>query len=124
MKYIRTKDRIYEVYFENKKGCNVNTRHFLETGQGKLFIHNFISNENIINQADTIEELCDDFVAVVEKETKGYLIYNQCGNSFEKVKMINKNAKENNVIIYGAIWTDKGLIYVAKMNKNGELCLI
>ena len=25
---------------------------------------------------------------------------------------------------YGAIWTDKGLIYVAKMNSNGELELL
>ena len=29
-----------------------------------------------------------------------------------------------NIEIYGAIWTDKGLIYVAKMNDKGELCLI
>jgi len=28
-----------------------------------------------------------------------------------------------NDIVYGAIWTDKGLIYVAKM-KNGELVLL
>ena len=26
--------------------------------------------------------------------------------------------------IYGAIWTDKGLIYVAKMNEESVLCLI
>ena len=26
--------------------------------------------------------------------------------------------------VYGAIWTDKGLIYVAKMNEDEELCLI
>ena len=26
--------------------------------------------------------------------------------------------------IYGAIWTDKGLIYVAKMNDKGDLELI
>ena len=26
--------------------------------------------------------------------------------------------------IYGAIWTDKGLIYVAKMNDKGELELL
>jgi hypothetical protein len=26
--------------------------------------------------------------------------------------------------LYGAIWTSKGLIYVAKMNKEGELELL
>lgn len=26
--------------------------------------------------------------------------------------------------VYGAIWTDKGLIYVAKMNNKGELELL
>ena len=27
-------------------------------------------------------------------------------------------------VIYGAIWTSKGLIYVAKMNDKGELELL
>ena len=30
----------------------------------------------------------------------------------------------NLTCIYGAIWTDKGLIYVAKMNEKGELELL
>ena len=32
--------------------------------------------------------------------------------------------EEDDEIIYGAIWTDKGLIYVAKMNEEGELELL
>ena len=31
---------------------------------------------------------------------------------------------EDGYTIYGAIWTDKGLIYVAKMNDKGDLELI
>jgi hypothetical protein len=27
-------------------------------------------------------------------------------------------------MIYGAVWTDEGLIYVAQMNKKGELELL
>ena len=27
-------------------------------------------------------------------------------------------------VLYGAIWTDKGLIYVAKMNEDDELELL
>lgn len=72
-------------------------------------------------KADTIEELCDEFVY-----EKG------CGkdtpmlskNDFNSLKewYMNSGFKVNT--IYGAIWTDKGLIYVAKLNEKGELELI
>lgn len=79
--------------------------------------------EEPIREAKTIEELCDEFVY-------------QTGGSISKGKpMISKNdflsLKEwyvtggiNQSNIFGAIWTSKGLIYVAKMNENGELELI
>ena len=35
---------------------------------------------------------------------------------------VAKEQVENGV--YGAIWTDKGLIYVAKMNNKGEFKLL
>ena len=62
-------------------------------------------------QADTIEELCDEFVAVGILTEQPYI-----------VKLPKAYCKNMNV--YGAIWTDKGLIYVAKMNKSGELELL
>ena len=79
--------------------------------------------EEPIREAKTIEELCDEFVY-------------QTGGSISKGKpMISKNdflslkewyvtggINQNN--IFGAIWTSKGLIYVAKMNSKGELELI
>ena len=49
----------------------------------------------IVKQADTIEELCDEIVMRKDSKT-----------------------------IYGAIWTELGLRYVAKMNEKGELELI
>ena len=70
----------------------------------------------IVKQADTIEELCDQFVYVTNN-----------GNHYVKN---NHNAihyfigEERPVSYYGAIWTDKGLIYVAKMNEKGELELL
>ena len=59
--------------------------------------------------ADTIEELCDEFVF---NET---LIYDET-----EMKWLVSQGCE----VYGCIWTDKGLIYVAKMNEKGELELL
>ena len=71
----------------------------------------------IIKQADTIEELCDEFVYVGEK---GNVVLGMSYMQIEDVKKYNVNNNK----IYGAIWTDKGLIYVAKMNDKGELELL
>ena len=103
MKYIRTKDGIYENKpLEHKFGVK---------GKGGYSIE--YKNSDILNQADTIEELCDEFVVV------GSLC---CSLLNENEKQdIKRFAKSN---LFGAIWTDKGLIYVAKMNENGDLELI
>ena len=79
-------------------------------------------NSEIINQSDTIEELCDEFV-LYDDETK---FYGVLGKGF--YHRIDKECKKTMHLadryIYGAIWTPKGLIYVAKMNKKGELELL
>ena len=99
-KYIRTKDGIY--------GPLKNNDFILEKGT-------FFGNK-ITNQADTIEELCDEFV--VGNIFGDKLIYSVIP------EILIKKVKEGLVKIYGAIWTDKGLIYVAKMNEKGELELV
>lgn len=80
--------------------------------------------EEPIREADTIEELCDCFVKVwcnVEVNPE-VLIYNeQYEEEKENILLVYP---KGNIIIYGAIWTDKGLIYVAKMDENGEWELI
>lgn len=66
---------------------------------------------DVLKQADTIEKLCDRFVVIYENEEpvpyKNYL-----------------DALETQKEVYGAIWTDKGLIFVAKMNNKGVLELL
>ena len=62
-------------------------------------------------QADTIEELCDEFVYVEEG------CYPEISDELDLMQT-------KSTIIFGAIWTDKGLIYVAKMNDKGELELL
>ncbi len=100
MKYIRTKNGIYKDidYISNPRIK--------------------IEKEYCINQADTIEELCDGYVMVdldIESTPTLTTWKPPLQNGYE----INKD-----YAIYGAIWTDKGLIYVAKMNDKGGLELL
>ena len=97
MKYIRTKDEIYEINWFDADNF----------GDEKGDIH---SNCEIINEADTIEELCDEFV------------FEETYPSGLKRHIITEDVAVGTQ--FGAIWTDKGLIYVAKMNDNGELELL
>ena len=112
MKYIRTKDGIYEI---NK------------------LIYAFNDNEeylikDIVKEADTIEEVCDAFVW--EKYPWAEVIEVFPDNPWDKTTPKERNLKyareraKAGKTIYGAIWTDKGLIYVAKMNEKGELELL
>ena len=91
MKYIRTKDGIQDTQ-----------RIF---GNVSEYIKDYA-----IKQADTIEELCDEFIGVV-------------GNMHRQLTGTNIRSW-NDCSIYGAIWTDKGLTYVARMNDKGELELL
>lgn len=100
MKYIRTKDGIYE---------NKPLEKHLGKRRGKGFEIVF-KEQDIINQADTIKELCDEFVMISYGKHKLDIGCHSYG--------------DKNIQIYGAIWTDKGLIYVAKMNENGCLELL
>ena len=68
-------------------------------------------------EADTIEELIDAYV--IEYEGGNHIVYDEF--EWAKDKALRSNKK---YIIYGAIWTGKGLIYVAKMNDKGDLVLI
>ena len=70
--------------------------------------------EEPIREADTIEELCDRFVAKTCDITEYWVEKKlECAKMYCGVETI-----------YGAIWTDRGLIFVAKMNDKGELELI
>ena len=120
MKYIRTKDAVYEVietYINNAIPYENQIEHRTKPRYEKIW------NKLIIKQADTIEELCDEFVWIsVDSVNNEY--HNRKANEYglrtNKMQVNSPQIKS----IYGAIWTDKGLIYVAKMGKNGELELI
>lgn len=103
MKYIITKDLIKYTFKDN---ADYNQ-------------YDNIKN-NILREADTIEELCDCFV------TKGnkHIVWDKQHNKGIMFEQVKESYPNYHFEIYGAIWTDKGLIYVAKMNDKGELELI
>ena len=76
-----------------------------------------VRTSEIVKKADTIKELCDEFVAVVNDNPQQH----QFMTPFDYY-MRSLNPKD--VSLYGAIWTDKGLIYIAKMNESGVLELL
>ena len=83
---------------------------YVRTKDGRIIETPFATDLDAPYQfADTIEELCDEFVGIY---------HNICE------VVLTKDNWDKYDIFCGAIWTDKGLIYVAKMNEKGELELI
>lgn len=95
MKYIRTKDGRILVADDNSLMAKLTTN----------------------KVADTIEELCDEFV-MIDEENEHYI------KQDNDIHHIRRKWAIGNYKVYGAIWTDEGLIYIAKMNDKGELELL
>lgn len=108
MKYIRTEDGIYE----NKERI---------VGIGHIVVDD-MAIRPIARQADHIEDLCDRFVTDYGNDDIRILkSFERSKLGFFKYKWLKPNSELH---VYGAIWTSKGLIYVAEMNKKGVLELL
>lgn len=119
MKYIRTKDGIYKSKRNPiEKDCLVIGEK--ENGELGLIV------KDIIAKTDTIKEVCDELV-VIGIPNRTIIIreidYKQQGLTLKQYVSL-LFAQYEHIIIYGAIWTDKGLIYVAKLNSKGEFKLL
>ena len=114
MSYIRIADQVIDLdktnYFIVTKE-DINT-YGLKKGDQFILLNNFPVKITGCKHTKTIEELCDEFVYVASENDRPVICYKP--TVFHK---LNDN-------LYGAIWTDKGLIYVAKMNDKGELELL
>ena len=102
MRYARTDERVIDKtkckeYFLCQEKCWQPEKGFL------VYEHAIRKESNIL------DELCDEFIGTMKDGTK---------------ELVRYRPKYNYVTIYGAIWTDKGLKYVAKVNSNGELELL
>lgn len=67
----------------------------------------------IVAEADTIKELCDCL-----------MVNGLCDPFFESWDYVLNDDDRRNYDVYGAIFTDEGIKYVAKLNEEGELELL
>lgn len=109
--YIRTKNRIYKIESEtcNKQGYYIDR-----------YEDDVVSKDQVIKQSESLFELIDEFV-VIRDSTK----INQLVRT-DNIEYLKEMMREDKRIIEvkGAVWTDFGLKYVAKMNSKGILELI
>jgi len=119
MKYVRFKDNIKEIIGE------INSHYIVGRRKGRYKDLVQVNKKRIgIRLSDSIEELCDALVVVAEDGGKEFHRYcPTASDSFDDLK--KRYYEKYGWAIYGAIWTDDGLKYVAKMNKSkGELELL
>lgn len=98
--YIRTKDGIYE---------------FNKTFNGASI--RIIYGNEIIKQSENLLELIDEFVVIRDSTKINQLVRT---DNIEYLKEMMKEDKRI-VEVKGAIWTDFGLKYVAKLDDKGNL---
>jgi len=111
MKYVRTKDGI--IPDRDKYLRDLDIEQYSMYMQGQL------------READTIEELCDEFVykyvnPFFPNDKPSYELVSDM--TLENMRLTMEMT--SGATFYGAIWTDKGLIYKAKMKgvlPNGEI---
>lgn len=121
MSYIRTNDgRIIDLErYEEKTSPITKAKGFIDLIDKNKVCDLEIFEKDIIAQADTIEELCDKrYWLIYWKDRKPELM------SCWFAKWHWKNNKNLISRVCACIFTDKGLIYVAKMNEKGELELL
>lgn len=107
MKYIRTKDGIYELDKYKEK------YHYFKVN-GSAYKLQKVSE---CKQADTIEELIDEYVRV-------HKTFNNRSMICDKELAISSSKHPKHYDVYGSIWVDGELHKVAKMNEKGELELL
>lgn len=123
--FVRTKDGVYEL--KNNMFIE-NAVYFLfgkfEKSNKKHLFRNDKDLGEVVNQSENLEELCDRYIGIsnnkpmiIKYEFDEY--YDEYGDTYTKEELLMEYD-----IVYGAIYTDEGLIYVAKFNESGELELI
>lgn len=112
MKYIRTKKAIREIINDYDTSCSVKSNHRKTIGGFTV-----IWGLHFAPRADTIEELCD--YIIIFKDNKPWVMLPCDEHNLEMLKELYQDYEKR-----FAIWTDKGLIYVAKMNEEGNLELL
>ena len=120
---------------EDKRTNNINSL-IVEKGTDKNGFYIFVYSEDMeeygvkenygkfVKQADTIEELCDEFVYNNQLLNPRYIDPKDNELIAFKYRIEDEFNYKNYKEIYGAIWTNKGLIYVAKVKGVSQNCEI
>lgn len=123
MKYIKNiNGKIEELLDETEDIITV--RHYNEWDEPVI---NKMKKSWMVKQSENIEELCDEFRGVWTnycedgKDAHEEYHYNKEKNVFydDFEELTHKEAIEKFDIFYGAIWFDRGLRYVARLNDRG-----
>ena len=122
MKYIRTKDgkiydslalRVDEIVYKDEQGKWCREYRTVDPLKKALKI------------ADTIEELCDEFVIRYKDGTHDTLNYDYSQRlKYMEMEQYNMKLRYGDCDLFGAIWCEWGLKYVARMNSDGVLELL
>lgn len=75
---------------------------------------------DVLKTTEVVKDLCDEYVVAYEDGAR--IVYSDL--DWAKTKARASLEFGHKSVIYGAVWTSKGLIYIAKSNENGELELI
>ena len=109
MRYIKTDTNIWEVVGEKEKV------YIVKSIDKKKIYSKSKSQINLLGESDRLEELCDEFVLFIDG--KPYAIVPNKEYNAELAHDVWKDYR-------GAIWTEWGLQFVARMNKEGVLELL
>lgn len=123
MKYIRLEEGVFQVgekviiepnnnknatSFPNESGYYITRKNKYD---GIDF--RYAGESEIIKESDNLEVLCDEFILVDDNS-------HTLERDLKELTKYKKYIGGSHGIVYGAIWTGKGLIYVARMNKDGK----
>ena len=131
MKYIRTKDGIYEVKATPQNNAIYKGSHTYCIYDHIKMVRKDINESEIIKSANTIEELCDGFWWENEMYDEplfipNYLVVLDRINAWKKSdEELCSNSFSNLITIYGSIYIKgEGWKHVANVNDKGELVLL
>ena len=136
MKYISTKDGIFDIekyggirtivkIYDADESLRLkyeNTNESQQVGDRFVIIENKDYKITDNNTADTIEELCDGLIIEDKDNTNNWFVMEII--EYQSKDNVDKKYMVDRWNFYAFIKTDKGLIYVAKMNDKGELELL
>lgn len=95
---------------------------YIRTEDGKIFdlLKDKDAHYVIFKQSDNIKDLFDCYVMQYNKYNTPEIISKIHWPEIERLLKLTKNK----CYIYGAIWTERGLIYVATVSVDGEVNII